>query len=344
MPLLCVVMPVYNGEKFLAQAVESILAQTFRDFELIAIDDGSTDRSHDILAAYQQRDSRIKIHRQPRNLGLVEALNTGCRIATGEFIARMDADDISLPERFEKQLQFMEAHPEVGVLGTWIDYIDEDSTLHRRYWHPPISPKFIRWGFLFGPSLAHPTWMIRRQIGEQIGFYRPVKVEDYDFLTRASQITEIANIPETLLHYRFWSQSKSTVNAKTEAPTSAKIMVEYWNVLLGIQLSVDDGFRLQQLVAGHRGDSTPEQVKVLASLIERAFYQYKAQVDLNASDKREVATDASVKLLTCAALTAKRSPKTALSIVRQALTIAPTASIRFVQKAVKNLLERRNSV
>src|SRR6266480_6486765 len=124
-PPISVVMPVYNSAGVVAEAVESILQQTFRDFEFIIVDDGSTDDTGEILHEYAQLDKRIRLYSQ-ENSGLIEALNRYCRVAAGKYIARMDADDISLPARLEKQFRFMETHPEVGVLGTWIQDVDEN--------------------------------------------------------------------------------------------------------------------------------------------------------------------------------------------------------------------------
>lgn len=344
MVTISVVMPVYNAARFLPQAVESILNQSFTDFELVAIDDGSTDHSYEILAEYQQHDPRIKIHRQPQNKGLVEALNTGCQFATGEYIARMDADDVSLPHRFEKQLAFMRNNPEVGVLGAWVDYVDEHGLYPGRVWHPPVSPWVIKWRLLFGPPLAHPTWIFRRKLGESLGFYRPLKVEDYDFLVRASRLTQIANVPEVLLHYRFWSQSKSTVNAKTEAPTTASIMITQMNELMNGELSVGDGVRLYYLISGRLVDCSLQQVMEYANLIAEMYQVFRKKHPLTTLDQREIAIDAGVKLLTFSALIARRSPINALAVARKSLAISPRAPMGFVRKVIKNLREKRASV
>src|SRR5690349_19913154 len=109
-PLVSVVIPVYNGERFVVEAVLSILAQTFRDLECIVVDDGSTDRTPELLAIEQTGDPRLVVHRQPTNMGFRAALNTGCALARGELVARMDADDVSLPNRLERQVQFLRAH------------------------------------------------------------------------------------------------------------------------------------------------------------------------------------------------------------------------------------------
>ena len=117
MPQISVIMPVYNGERFLSEAVESILKQTYQDFEFIIVDDGSTDRSLEIIQYYQALDERIILIENGKNIGVASSLNKGISAAKGEFIARMDADDISLPERLEQQRAFMFTRPDLGVLG-----------------------------------------------------------------------------------------------------------------------------------------------------------------------------------------------------------------------------------
>src|SRR5215831_13102998 len=122
LPCVSVVLPVYNGEKYLAEALDSILQQTFNDYELIVIDDGSTDRSSAIIESYVKKDRRVIVHRQD-NCGLIMSLNQGSSLARGKYIARMDADDVSLPQRLEKQLDYLEQRPDIGLLGTWIQDI-----------------------------------------------------------------------------------------------------------------------------------------------------------------------------------------------------------------------------
>src|SRR5947209_7771425 len=157
-PRLSVVMPVYNAASVVREAIESILNQTFSDFEFIIVDDGSTDDSGKILREYAGRDDRIRLYTQ-ENHGLVASLNRYCRLANGRYIARMDADDISLPRRFEKQFHFLEAHPEVGILGTWIQDIDENGA-PRTAWPVPTDPAVIQWFLMFGNCIAHPSVMV----------------------------------------------------------------------------------------------------------------------------------------------------------------------------------------
>jgi len=211
-PALSVVMPVYNAEGFVHEALESILKQTFKDFEFIIVDDGSTDKTGEILLEYAQRDDRIRLYTQ-ENSGLIASLNRYCRVAKGRYIARMDADDISLPTRFEKQFRFLEGRPDIGVLGTWIRDMDPKGTLHT-VWPVPTDPAVIRWFLMFGNCIAHASVMMRRDVLERAGYYRPkaLHVEDYDLWIRVSELTGVANYPEVLVYYRLSDDSVSGRN------------------------------------------------------------------------------------------------------------------------------------
>lgn len=139
-PQVTVLLPVYNGEKYIAQAIESILNQSFRNFELRIIDDGSKDSSVKIVQSYS--DPRIRIVKNPQNLGLVQTLNRGITLIKSEYLARMDADDIALPDRLEKQLLFMQARPEVGLLGGAIQLVDENGDKHGKI-TVPINDSYL---------------------------------------------------------------------------------------------------------------------------------------------------------------------------------------------------------
>ena len=211
-PPISVVMPVYNSAGVVGEAVESILHQTLRDFEFIIVDDGSSDATPQILSEYAGRDSRIKLYTQ-ENCGLIATLNRYSRIAVGKYIARMDADDISLPTRLEKQFRFLERHPEIGVLGTWIQDVDEKRAPIIE-WPVPADPVVVRWFLFFGNCIAHPSVMMRRNLLDRLGYYRPeaIHVEDYDLWIRAAEITMLANLPEVLVQYRVSAGSVSNRN------------------------------------------------------------------------------------------------------------------------------------
>jgi len=209
-PPITVVMPVYNCERYVAEAVESILAQTFRDFEVLIIDDGSTDGSRVILERYAERDRRIRLVSRP-NTGIVGALNEGLAMARGELIARMDADDIALPERFERQVAYLREHPEVVCLGSVVQNIDEAGRFlfeeHHAMDHEEIEEIALR-GYC---PLAHPSMMMRREAVLAINGYDPelALAEDTDLVLRLGERGKLVNLPQILQKYRWHDQSIS---------------------------------------------------------------------------------------------------------------------------------------
>ena len=210
-PEISVILPVYNGGRFLRGALDSLLGQTFRDFEIIAVDDGSTDRSNEILETCASADPRVRVMRRA-NTGIVGALNDGIAAATGEFIARMDTDDFSLPQRFEKQHAWLAAHPDCVALGTDVLYTDPEGAPLIQH-HPVETHEDIMAQLLAGNggALIHPTLMVRRRAIEVAGRYSPRYqwIEDLDLYLRLSDIGRLANLPEVHLHYR---QHLSSIN------------------------------------------------------------------------------------------------------------------------------------
>ena len=202
-PAISVVLPVYNAEAYVREAVESILAQSFTDFELIAINDGSTDGSGAILRELAARDTRIVLVERP-NGGLVSALNEGIKIARAELIARMDADDVSMPERFALQHARMMEEPELAVLGSFFHIMDRDGAIIRLYDDLPLTPAEAR-SAVGGFLVAHPAVMMRRDAVLKAGGYRKAfcHAEDYELWLRMIDLGyAIANLPRPLLNYR----------------------------------------------------------------------------------------------------------------------------------------------
>lgn len=208
-PLVSVVMPVYNAERFLVGAMNSVCGQTFPKFEIIAVDDGSTDRSGKLLEVYAERDPRLRVIRRA-NTGIVGALNDGLKVARGEFIARMDADDLCLPSRFEKQLAFLRAHPQCVGVGSAFLYFDAAGGLIKECVRPAdhatIEKQLLAGN---GGVIIHPAAMFRREAVERAGGYREMAqwVEDLDLYLRLARLGELNNLPDVLLHYRFHEQS-----------------------------------------------------------------------------------------------------------------------------------------
>jgi hypothetical protein len=214
-PRITVAMSVYNSRRHLAEAVDSILAQSLGDFEFLIVDDGSTDGSDVILAAYADRDPRIRLLRQ-ENRGLIASLNRIIGEARAPIIARMDADDISLPQRFERQIAFLDTHPDHGVVGSWTQDITESGEpYHDRFADPPTSHEGLLARLDRGPLLPHSSTMMRTELIRAVGGYRPLfrHCEDYDLWLRLLERTRLCNLPERLVRYRHSLQQVSTRHA-----------------------------------------------------------------------------------------------------------------------------------
>ncbi len=220
-PLVTVLMPIHDGEAFVAGAIESILGQTFRDFEFLIIDDESTDKSIEIIASYD--DPRIRLVRNEERLRLIRTLNRGLELARGKYVARMDADDVSLPERLERQVAFMEANPAVGACGTWAVTIgDVDGAV----WRYPEGAEGIRCRLLFDSAISHPTVCMRRDAfaRHRLQFDEAYPhAEDYELWSRASEAFPLANLASVLLRYRTHAGSVSRQHHDGQEATVKRI-------------------------------------------------------------------------------------------------------------------------
>jgi len=199
---ISIILPVFNGEKFLKEAVKSILSQTFPNFELIIIDDGSTDNSVEIIKSFN--DDRIKLLSNWKNEGLIFSLNRGLSIVTGKYIARMDADDIAHPDRLKIQFEFMESNPDVDICGTWI--LRFGSLLRRGLLKLPCRNDEIKASLLFYNPLVHPSVIFKREfiVKNRLKYSNDFKgAEDYNmWVEMIASSAKTANIPESLLRYR----------------------------------------------------------------------------------------------------------------------------------------------
>jgi len=233
-PVISVILPVFNAASFLKEAIDSILNQSFSDFELLIYDDGSTDSSRSIIDTYQ--DKRIIRHYSDINQGLISVLNKGFADAKGKYIARMDADDISLPDRFIKQLSFMELHPDYGICGTQLQLIHNDQILSR-----PVDDLALRWWFFKGSPFAHPSVMIRASIvrEHQLNFDSSAYVaEDYDLWWRMAFYCKLYNLDEVLLRYRVHANQESSAKSNIQVDNHQKSLLR-WMSKLGL---VEAGF------------------------------------------------------------------------------------------------------
>jgi len=220
-PKITVLMPVYNGEKHLKEAIESILNQTFKDFEFLIINDGSTDRSVEIIESYS--DPCIRLVHNEQNLGLITTLNRGFDLCKGEYIARMDADDISLSIRLEKQVKFLDSNPDISICSSLIKTFGDINPSVFRY---PEDHESIRSTLLFKNSIAHPAVMMRNSAIKGLYFDSSFKhAEDYELWARASKYLKFYNLQEVLLLYRMHNKQVSQHHIEEQSASSRKIML-----------------------------------------------------------------------------------------------------------------------
>lgn len=240
-PLVSVVMPVYNREKYVGAAIESILSQTYTNFEFIIVDDGSTDHSVEVIQSY--RDPRIRLIQLPNNQGISAARNAGNELARGEFIAVMDSDDIALPQRLEKELAYLHKHPEIGLCGASFRYFDDIS---QRLSKPrPVIRAITQHekchvSLLFCLPFAHPTILVRREVYKQLQYSLQWETtEDRIFLACAAQFTRLGGLKEVLLLVR--DHKERSIFAHNGKHKNRELQNGYWMLnQMGLFLPEED--------------------------------------------------------------------------------------------------------
>jgi len=225
-PLVSVIMGVYNGMPYLSEAIESILKQTYKNLEFIIVDDASTDNSWIYLKKI--KDHRLILVRNINNIGLAASLNKGLKIAKGNYIARMDADDISLPKRIETQLIFMNKHPKIHICGTWVAIVDNNNKKTGSVHYPTIDVEIKKVLRRVTPMI-HPTWFAKKDLFIKLDGYLGNwdYVEDYEFLLRARTF-KMANIPSELLMWRSQSNRRSNKYVQKIYEKSLKLKWKYF--------------------------------------------------------------------------------------------------------------------
>lgn len=292
-PIITVLMPVYNCKEYVAEAVESILGQTFADCEFIIVNDGSTDGTGPILDEFARRDHRIRLLHQ-ENRGVTSSLNRAISLAKGRYIARMDADDVSLPQRFQAQVSFMEREPRVAICGTSIRIINGTGRMLsiRRY---PTTMDGIRCLLFSGTALAHPTFLMRTALLKRLGqlYYDPDFQcgQDYDLLVRVAERAELANLPGCYLAYRvheagvsarqhalqmkntdrirFRQLAKLGVSPSEEEMTVHKCVLD--PVALGFEELVSTEYWMNRLVGANRMSGRYCEVQFMRFLADQWF-------------------------------------------------------------------------
>jgi len=287
-------MPVYNNDEFLADAIESILVQTFTDFEFLLINDGSTDQSAQILAIYADKDDRIQIIDNITNFGITRSLNKGLSMATGEYIARMDADDISLPTRFEKQVAYLDKHPEIWVVGGQAEFIDAKGNKKKLSHSYPTNENLVMWNaILNGPVVIHPSVMMRREKINQVGKYP----EDCKLAQDAALWREIymcfglpiMNLGEVVLLYRLHPTSLGEIFRTAQVDSVINYQTLFYEHILQDEIPIE----LVSILNfpsrfEYSADQAKESVKLLIKLFQTVQKKYSFDSKTISKMKKDV--------------------------------------------------------
>lgn len=239
-PKITIVMPVYNGSKYLDAGINSVLNQTFTNFELILIDDASADNSIEIINSYQDQDPRIKLIKNNINLGIPKSRNKCLEAALGEYVAFLDCDDYAYPSRLSEQLEFMENNPDFGMVGAWVSLMDENGNLTGQVWRYLEPEERIPCRLLFQNYFATSSVFVRKSALDAVkingNFFKPdyVNAQDYDLWVRISRKFKVWNLQKILMQYRVHSNSASRKSTNLVDKFVDKIVTEQINNL-GIQ-------------------------------------------------------------------------------------------------------------
>ena len=334
-PRVSVLMPVYNGERYVREALDSILQQSFSGFEFIIINDGSTDHSAKIVQSYD--DPRIRYFENEQNIGLTRSLNRGLSLARAPYVARMDADDVSLPQRLARQIDFLDTHPKVGVVGSAVQFIDERGKAYRM-WRSLSAHEALRWCLCLYDPIMHPTVMMRRDVVGQVGGYNPdmVTAEDYDLWRRSSEVTHLSNLQDVLLYLR-----------KHEASVTSNLLPEHWQnrvkisqMMLSEYLNEDVPIGIVQHIWS-QNCGTVGDVRQAASLVRKLYEAGMANEALPVVEKRVIRKYVARRLLGLAHR--RTNDGRAWDVVAFACRLDPMVVVKAVERRLRHLVRQRLS-
>ena len=252
-PKISVLMSVYNGSDYLRESIESILNQTFDDFEFIIINDSSTDNTEEILNEYAQKDHRIKLFNNKENIGLTKSLNKGIRLAQGEYIARQDADDISFPKRFEKQVAVLDRHPEAVLISCDIEVINSEGAFVTKE-QRSCDPQWIPWYLMFYNHIGgHSQVIFRTKIAKELGGYSEAfrYSQDYEFWCRLVKTGNIIILPDVLHQLRRHGRGITAEKRSEQLGYALDISRRNLKELIKEELSLNEVSDLRNFVSGH---------------------------------------------------------------------------------------------
>lgn len=323
MTRLSVLMAVFNGERYLREAIDSILQQEFTEFEFIVVNDGSTDGTGAIVKSYP--DQRIRYLENPRNTGLTNSLNQGLSNAHGFYVARMDADDISLPSRLKKQVAFLDEHPEIGVLGCAARLIDEagDPSLLVMF---PKESGLLRWRLFFENPLIHPSVVVRVEPLRRIGGYDSNLrfSQDYDLWHRLGHVTHLSNLQEVLLYLRKHERSVTNLRLQEQRRSGIATNSRMISRALGREVSPE---LVELLWSAHL--KTPDEARRVAELIQALCFATTRVRELSSTERKLIRKDAARRILALRDLQDGRG--SARQVFRWAFRVDPLTACRGLQ-------------
>ena len=295
-PKVTVLMPVYNGEKYLREAIESILNQSYSDFEFIIVNDGSTDNTVEILNEYT--DSRIKRINNLKNIGLVGSLNCAIETAQGKLIARMDADDISTPDRFEKQVAYLDAEPKVSVLGTYMKHIDAEGN-NLGILNVPCNHNLIKWKMLFETSMFHATVMMRKKDLDKVGNYSTdyQHIEDTELWSRMIDNARFSNLNEVLYIRRWHDESVCNLHNSVQFRKGVDIRHDLFGNILGKEVPFDIIFLLSECLHSYKQYIETKDVERVYSLLIDTWSAFIVKNKIVENDAEELRADLVKRLI-----------------------------------------------
>lgn len=328
-PKISVVMPAYNAEKYVSEAITSIISQTFTDFEFIIINDSSADSTKQIIESFS--DPRIKLINNERNQGVAQSLNIGISAAKGKYIARMDADDISLPERLQTQFNFMERNPDIDICGSWIETFGDRNEIVKK----PLVHSDIRDTTFFSCSMTHPTVIFKRDLNIQYSSDFP-RAEDYDLWCRKINELKFANIPEVLIRYRLHEYQVSSANKSNQDRDADAIRIR--NLYsIGVNLSEKEKQIYLDIISGNFTAQNKSLLitsvtmleKILIAGTEHNYGQYFQERIRNSI--KDIVTSGIPKKIT--------SLKLYLTTFRKwEIFETPRANLRYIYHCLRNLM------
>ena len=332
-PAVTVLMSVYNGETFLREAIESILQQTWTDFEFLIVDDGSTDQTREILQSYN--DERIRVLDQPTNIGLAKSLNFGLREARAPLVARQDADDRSRPERLAAQVQFMSAHREVTLAGTQVRILDKHGrALRWPGWERATTNHAIRFQLLLDNPFIHTSVMFRRDVvWQEFGGYDETLStgQDFDLWSRVAARYKVSNLPAILIDYRFHGSSASARYDQNHLERSSSIVAANLHRYLGHERVPESWGRL--ISSLHVDPSTLSNAE-LCELLKAVEAIYKLFIERHPGERQnqDVRRVLAAKISQIACLMAPGERSSALRAFRRACGVNTKVSQSFALK------------